>query len=72
MPPDPLPLGSPLGRNLNEGTPPRASTLNRLRSPQGTPKDTLPFGKPPRKQRSSRFVTTEKVEIEKLPTFSGQ
>lgn len=28
-------------------------------------------GKPPRKQRSSRFVITEKVEIEKLPPFMG-
>lgn len=27
--------------------------------------------KPPRKQRSSRFVITEKVEIEKLPPFMG-
>ncbi|KAI0054183.1 protein phosphatase 2A regulatory B subunit [Auriscalpium vulgare] len=26
-------------------------------------------GKPPRKQRSSRFVVTEKVEIERLPPF---
>ncbi|ETW85798.1 hypothetical protein HETIRDRAFT_379932 [Heterobasidion irregulare TC 32-1] len=48
-------------------TPPRASTLNRLRS---GPKDTIPIvGKPPRKQRSSRFVVTEKVEIERLPPF---
>ena len=28
-------------------------------------------GKPPRKQRSSRFVVTEKVEIENLPPFLG-
>lgn len=50
-------------------TPPRASTLNRLRS---GPKDTIPIvGKPPRKQRSSRFVVTEKVEIERLPPFMG-
>lgn len=49
-------------------TPPRANTLNRLRS---TPRDTIPIvGKPPRKQRSSRFVVTERVEIEKLATFS--
>ncbi|KZT09424.1 protein phosphatase PP2A0 B subunit gamma isoform [Laetiporus sulphureus 93-53] len=48
-------------------TPTRAS-LNRLR-PAG-PKDTIPIvGKPPRKQRSSRFVVTEKVEIERLPPF---
>ncbi|TFK55149.1 protein phosphatase 2A regulatory B subunit [Heliocybe sulcata] len=49
-------------------TPPRAGTLNRLRT---GPKDTIPIvGKPPRKQRSSRFVVTEKVEIERLPAFS--
>ena len=49
--------------------PPRANTLNRLRS---GPRDTIPIvGKPPRKQRSSRFVVTEKVEIEKLPPFAG-
>ncbi|CAL1704402.1 unnamed protein product [Somion occarium] len=48
-------------------TPPRANTLNRLRT---GPKDTIPIvGKPPRKQRSSRFVVTEKVEIEKLAPF---
>lgn len=40
--------------------------MNRLRGP----KDTIPIvGKPPRKQRSSRFVVTEKVEIERLPPF---
>ncbi|CCM02361.1 uncharacterized protein FIBRA_04456 [Fibroporia radiculosa] len=48
-------------------TPPRTN-LNRLR-PTG-PKDTIPIvGKPPRKQRSSRFIVTEKVEIERLPPF---
>ncbi|KAJ1309869.1 hypothetical protein OPQ81_006633 [Rhizoctonia solani] len=51
-----------------EATPPRAGTMNRLR--QQTPKDTIPvIGKPPRKQRSSRFHVTERVEIEKLPAF---
>lgn len=50
-------------------TPPRAN-LNRLR-PTG-PKDTIPMvGKPPRKQRSSRFVVNERVEIERLPPFLG-
>ncbi|RXW24161.1 hypothetical protein EST38_g1745 [Candolleomyces aberdarensis] len=49
-------------------TPPRNTTLNRLRA---GPRDTIPIvGKPPRKQRSSRFVVTEKVEIERLPPFS--
>ena len=46
---------------------PRQSALSKLRS---GPKDTIPL-KPPRKQRSSRFVITEKVEIEKLPPFLG-
>jgi serine/threonine-protein phosphatase 2A regulatory subunit B' len=49
-------------------TPPRA--LSRLR---GGPKDTIPIvGKTPRKQRSSRFYVTEKVEIQKLPNFMGE
>jgi hypothetical protein len=64
--------GSPEGRSLgldHSATPPRATNLNRLRS---GPKDTIPIvGKPPRKQRSSRFVVTEKVEIERLPPFLG-
>lgn len=51
------------------GTPPRTGPLNRLRQP---PKDTIPIiGKPPRKQRSSRFVASEKVEIDALPAFNG-
>lgn len=51
-------------------TPPRTGPLNRLRQ---TPKDTIPIiGKPPRKQRSSRFVPSEKVEIERLPAFNGE
>ena len=49
--------------------PPRNNALNRLRP---GPKDTIPIqGKPPRKQRSSRFVVTEKVDIERLPPFMG-
>lgn len=52
------------------GTPPRTGPLNRLRQ---TPKDTIPIiGKPPRKQRSSRFIASEKVEIDALPAFSGK
>ncbi|ODO09194.1 hypothetical protein I350_02794 [Cryptococcus amylolentus CBS 6273] len=75
MPPDPIPhsphgrYGSP-ERNLGpdgQPTPPKAGPLNRLRGP----KDTIPVvGKTPRKQRSSRFYVTEKVEIEKLPGFN--
>ncbi|PWN48688.1 protein phosphatase 2A regulatory B subunit [Violaceomyces palustris] len=54
-------------------TPPKAGALNRLRQgPASTgPKDTIPITSktPPRKQRSSRFHVTEKVELEKLPSF---
>ncbi|KAG1756497.1 armadillo-type protein [Suillus paluster] len=61
------PERSTIGLDGNS-TPPRANTLNRLRS---GPRDTIPIvGKPPRKQRSSRFVVTEKVDIEKLPPFA--
>lgn len=78
MPQDPMPhsphsrgFGSPerlLGPD-GQPTPPKAGPLNRLR---GTPKDTIPIvGKTPRKQRSSRFYVTEKVDIEKLPAFNG-
>ncbi|SPO24390.1 related to B56-delta regulatory subunit of protein phosphatase 2A [Ustilago trichophora] len=55
-------------------TPPKAGTLNRLRQGPSTsgPKDTIPITSktPPRKQRSSRFHVTEKVELEKLPHFN--
>lgn len=58
-----------LGGEGGPPQPPKAGTLTRLR--QG-PKDTIPIiGKPPRKQRSSRFVPSEKVDIERLPPFSG-
>lgn len=50
------------------GGPPSGS-LGRLR---GGAKDTIPIaGKTPRKQRSSRFHVTERVELEKLPGFNG-
>lgn len=78
MPSDPMPhvphgrgFGSP-ERSLGldgQPTPPKAGQLSRLRGP----KDTIPIvGKTPRKQRSSRFYVTEKVDIEKLPNFNGQ
>ncbi|KAL0242344.1 hypothetical protein I308_105973 [Cryptococcus tetragattii IND107] len=75
MPSDPIPhsphgrYGSPertLGPD-GQPTPPKVGQMNRLRGP----KDTIPaVGKTPRKQRSSRFYVTEKVEIEKLPSFA--
>ena len=63
-------------------TPPKAGALTKLRGgPQSgglgaptsiatTPKDTIPIAKTPRKQRSSRFHVTERVEIVRLPPFS--
>ncbi|ORY78449.1 phosphatase 2A regulatory B subunit-domain-containing protein [Leucosporidium creatinivorum] len=60
-----------------QGTPPKAGQQpagggGKLR-PTGTagttPKDTIPMAKTPRKQRSSRFHVTEKVELERLPGF---
>ncbi|KAJ3020269.1 UNVERIFIED_CONTAM: Serine/threonine-protein phosphatase 2A 56 kDa regulatory subunit delta isoform [Siphonaria sp. JEL0065] len=45
---------------------PKAGGLNRLK---GAPKDTIPISKAPRRQRSSRFHVTERVELEKLPGF---
>jgi Protein phosphatase 2A regulatory B subunit (B56 family) len=72
MPSDPLPHQKPTPHLPGEpATPPRSTTTlnNRLRQ---APKDTIPMvGKPPRKQRSSRFHVTEKVEIERLPAFNG-
>ncbi|TBU50895.1 protein phosphatase 2A regulatory B subunit [Dichomitus squalens] len=51
-------------------TPPRVGSLA-TRGLRPAPKDTIPIsGKPPRKQRSSRFVVNEKVEIERLPAFN--
>ncbi|KAK0524396.1 serine/threonine-protein phosphatase 2A 56 kDa regulatory subunit delta isoform [Tilletia horrida] len=51
------------------GAPKAGTNVNRMR--QG-PKDTIPITSktPPRKQRSSRFHITEKVELEKLPNFN--
>ena len=66
--PDPSPPETIERTSLTgEPAPSRNSALSRLRS---GPKDMIPV-KPPRKQRSSRFVITEKVEIEKLPPFMG-
>jgi serine/threonine-protein phosphatase 2A regulatory subunit B' len=53
-------------------TPPKAGPINKLRGNtpgQGTPKDTIPLAKTPRKQRSSRFHVTEKIDIKPLPAL---
>ena len=49
--------------------PPRTTRGLRPNQPSN---DTIPIvGKPPRKQRSSRFVVKERVEIERLAPFMG-
>ncbi|KAI9209749.1 phosphatase 2A regulatory B subunit-domain-containing protein [Polychytrium aggregatum] len=45
---------------------PKSGPLNRLKN---GPKDTIPVSKAPRRQRSSRFHVTERVELEKLSNF---
>ncbi|KAJ3333699.1 Serine/threonine-protein phosphatase 2A 56 kDa regulatory subunit delta isoform [Blyttiomyces sp. JEL0837] len=45
---------------------PKSGALNRLKN---SPKDTIPISKTPRRQRSSRFHVTERVELEKLVSF---
>ena len=47
---------------------PKSGALNRLKT---TPKDAIPISKTPRRQRSSRFHVTERVELEKLVSFKG-
>ncbi|KIY70007.1 protein phosphatase 2A regulatory B subunit [Cylindrobasidium torrendii FP15055 ss-10] len=65
---DPVHEQSTNPRTPDRAEPPRNTALNRLRA---GPKDTIPIvGKPPRKQRSSRFVVTERVEIQRLPSFN--
>ncbi|KAJ3194095.1 Serine/threonine-protein phosphatase 2A 56 kDa regulatory subunit delta isoform [Irineochytrium annulatum] len=45
---------------------PKSGALNRLKN---SPKDAIPISKTPRRQRSSRFHVTERVELEKLVSF---
>ncbi|GAB5588056.1 serine/threonine-protein phosphatase 2A 56 kDa regulatory subunit delta isoform [Umbelopsis nana] len=47
--------------------PPKTTPINRLK---GTPKDTIPASKTPRRQKSSRFHSNENIELEKLPNFN--
>ncbi|KAI7951401.1 hypothetical protein MJO28_007085 [Puccinia striiformis f. sp. tritici] len=77
-------LSSPRSPNNNTNnnqyvtpqTPPKAGPIGKLQGkannsvpvPPGV-KDTIPMVKTPRKQRSSRFHVTEKVELERLPSF---
>jgi serine/threonine-protein phosphatase 2A regulatory subunit B' len=36
---------------------------------KGASKDTIPIGKVPKRQKSSRFIIHDKVELERLPSF---
>ena len=74
--PVPFPTGSssppPIqGLTSTGNTPPTAGPINKPRQAGGGPKDTIPMAKTPRKQRSSRFHVTERVELERLPGFMG-
>ncbi|KAJ3058502.1 Serine/threonine-protein phosphatase 2A 56 kDa regulatory subunit delta isoform, partial [Podochytrium sp. JEL0797] len=69
------PAGIPGGPSFSKGAmdasgnreiPKVGGAMNRLK---GAPKDTIPISKAPRRQRSSRFHVTERVELEKLPNF---
>jgi hypothetical protein len=62
------------GLNRDNATPPRAGPIGRLRQTSGspaTPRDTIPIARSPRRQRSSRFHVTERVELQRLPSFTG-
>ncbi|KAI8834955.1 phosphatase 2A regulatory B subunit-domain-containing protein [Chytriomyces cf. hyalinus JEL632] len=59
--------GNSLGTSgAGREVPKAGGPLSRLK---GAPKDTIPISKAPRRQRSSRFHVTERVELEKLPSF---
>jgi serine/threonine-protein phosphatase 2A regulatory subunit B' len=47
---------------------PKSGPISRIKN---TPKDNIPVAKTPRRQRSSRFHVSEKVELEKLSNFKG-
>lgn len=73
-PPSPTALHhTPSSLHGPNATPPKAGPISKLRGApglgQGTPKDTIPIAKTPRKQRSSRFHVAEKVEIKPLPSL---
>ncbi|KAI8801527.1 phosphatase 2A regulatory B subunit-domain-containing protein [Cladochytrium replicatum] len=59
----PVPQHSPSSLVKPGGEVPKSGPLNRLKN---TPKDAIPISKTPRRQRSSRFHVTERVELEKL------
>ncbi|CAO3623217.1 unnamed protein product [Cunninghamella echinulata] len=54
------------GNKPSERDIPKTGALNRLRN---APKDQIPISKAPRRQKSSRFYVTEKVQLERTPAF---
>lgn len=71
-PPNPdSPIQSPklksssLTKGLGDAS--KNAPINRLK---GTPKDTIPVSKSPRRQRSSRFHSHENINLEKYPNFN--
>ncbi|SGY75033.1 BQ5605_C005g03396 [Microbotryum silenes-dioicae] len=76
----PPPPGAPPLTGLSPaGTPPKAGSAGLLAgagklrpAAAAGPKDTIPTSKTPRKQRSSRFHVTERIELERLPGFMRQ
>lgn len=66
-------ITSPAAGNVtnNSSTPeklqPKSGPIAKIKSQ----KDTIPLLKTPKRQKSSRFHITEKVELEKLPAFKG-
>ncbi|RUS13062.1 phosphatase 2A regulatory B subunit-domain-containing protein [Jimgerdemannia flammicorona] len=57
------------GTNMKSGERdiPKSGPLNRLKNAS---KDQIPVSKTPRRQKSSRFVIKEKVDLEKTPNFN--
>ncbi|SAM04793.1 hypothetical protein [Absidia glauca] len=54
------------GGKSSERDIPKTGALNRLKN---APKDQIPISKAPRRQKSSRFYVTEKVQLERTPAF---
>lgn len=70
-PPKPGPVNKLRAGTSSPGSP-GSPASGGLGSPTGGIKDTIPIAKTPRKQRSSRFHVTERVEIHRLPGFLGR
>ena len=51
------------------GVPP--SAINKIKNAPIGGKDTIPIGRTPRKQRSSRYYVTEGGDLERLPRLNG-